>query len=77
VVLAHDQVLVRAGFRGLLDRSDASEVLAEAATGTEAVERTLTTQPDVVPVDVRMPVMDGLFVACGLCAPRPRNAGIT
>jgi CheY-like chemotaxis protein len=43
----------------------------------EAVERTLTTQPDVVPVDVRMPVMDGLFVACGLCAPRPRNAGTT
>jgi DNA-binding NarL/FixJ family response regulator len=67
VVLAHDQRLVRAGFRGLLDRSDASEVLAEAATGAEAVERTLATQPDVVPVDV----------ACGLCVPRPRNAGTT
>jgi DNA-binding NarL/FixJ family response regulator len=60
ILLADDQTLVRAGFRGLLDRSDDLEVVAEAATGVEAVERTLATQPDIVLMDVRMPVMDGL-----------------
>lgn len=60
VLIADDQTLVRAGFRGLLDRSGDIEVVAEAATGAEAIERTLATEPDVVLMDVRMPVMEGL-----------------
>jgi DNA-binding NarL/FixJ family response regulator len=60
VLLADDQTLVRAGFRVLLDRCDDIEVVGEAADGAEAVARALAHRPDVVLMDVRMPVVDGL-----------------
>jgi DNA-binding NarL/FixJ family response regulator len=60
VLLAEDQALVRAGFRGLLDRSDDIEVVGEAANGSDAVMMTRTTHADVVLMDIRMPVIDGL-----------------
>jgi DNA-binding NarL/FixJ family response regulator len=60
VVLADDQGLVRAGFRGLLENTDDIEVVGEAANGAEAVDRARASRPDVVLIDIRMPVMDGL-----------------
>jgi DNA-binding NarL/FixJ family response regulator len=60
VLLADDQVLVRAGFRSLLDAQDDIEVVGEAADGEEAVRLTTELGPDVVLMDIRMPGVDGL-----------------
>ncbi len=60
VVVADDQALVRAGFTVLVDSADDLEVVGEAADGDEAVKVTLRTRPDVVLMDVRMPVFDGI-----------------
>ncbi|MEV0408772.1 response regulator transcription factor [Actinoallomurus sp. NPDC050550] len=60
VLLADDQALVRAGFRALLDAQPDVEVVAEAGDGAEAVRLTRRERPDVVLMDIRMPVLDGL-----------------
>lgn len=60
VVLAEDQALVRAGFRGLLTHSDDIEVVGEAANGLDAVTLARSSHPNIVLMDIRMPVMDGL-----------------
>jgi DNA-binding NarL/FixJ family response regulator len=60
VLLADDQALVRAGLRVLLESAGDIDVVGEAATGGAALEGVRATRPDVVLMDVRMPVMDGL-----------------
>ncbi|MGW5679277.1 response regulator transcription factor [Streptomyces sp. NPDC003860] len=60
VLLADDQLLVRAGFRALLDAQRDIEVAGEASDGQEAVRLVGEVKPDVVLMDVRMPVLDGL-----------------
>ncbi|MBZ3901736.1 response regulator transcription factor [Streptomyces griseiscabiei] len=60
VLLADDQALVRAGFRALLDAQPDIEVAGEAADGEEALRRVRELRPDVVLMDIRMPVLDGL-----------------
>jgi DNA-binding NarL/FixJ family response regulator len=60
VVVADDQALVRAGFRVLVDTAPDLEVVGEAGDGAEAVELARRERPDVILMDVRMPVMDGL-----------------
>jgi DNA-binding NarL/FixJ family response regulator len=60
VMLADDQKLVRAGFRSILDGEDDITVVAEAGDGAEAVRVAASTRPDVVLMDIRMPVLDGL-----------------
>jgi DNA-binding NarL/FixJ family response regulator len=60
VVVADDQALVRVGFRGIIDATEGFTVVGEAGNGQEAIEVTRRTQPDVVLMDVRMPVMDGI-----------------
>jgi DNA-binding NarL/FixJ family response regulator len=60
VFLADDQAMVRAGFRMILESEPDIDVVGEAADGAQAVEAARRLAPDVVVMDVRMPVMDGL-----------------
>ncbi|MES2037855.1 MAG: response regulator transcription factor [Pseudomonadota bacterium] len=60
VVLVDDQMLVRSGIRGLLNLTDDIRVVAEAANGAEAVSIIRQAQPDVLLLDVRMPVCTGI-----------------
>jgi DNA-binding NarL/FixJ family response regulator len=60
VCLVDDQTLVRQGIRSLLALDDGIEVVAEAADGRQAVEVVPQVRPDVVLMDMRMPVMSGL-----------------
>ena len=60
VVIADDQPMMRAGFRAVLEATGSIEVVAEAATGDEAVRAATQHAPDVVLMDIRMPGMDGI-----------------
>ncbi len=60
VVIADDQAMMRAGFRMLLEAQGDIEVVAEAGDGAEAVMATERMDPDVVLMDIRMPIMDGV-----------------
>ncbi len=60
VVIADDQAMVRAGLRVLLSAEAGIDVVGEAGDGLAAVEEVAARRPDVVLMDVRMPVLDGL-----------------
>ena len=60
VLLVDDQQLVRTGFRMILADEEGIEVVGEAANGNEALRMATETSPDVVVMDIRMPVMDGV-----------------
>ena len=60
VLLADDHRLVRAGFRLILENDPEIEIVAEAATGEEAVALSLRHRPDVVLMDIQMPGGDGV-----------------
>jgi DNA-binding NarL/FixJ family response regulator len=74
VLLADDQVLVRAGFRALLEAEDDVEIVGEAGTGRATVDLVRQTHPDVVLMDIRMPDGDGLW-ATGEIAADPALTG--
>ncbi len=60
IVLVDDQELVRTGLRMILESEPGLEVVGEAANGTDAIEVTRQLRPDVVLMDIRMPLMDGV-----------------
>jgi DNA-binding NarL/FixJ family response regulator len=60
VLLADDQALVRTGFKMLLDTEEDITVVGEAASGVEAVALARAARPDVVLMDIRMPLLDGI-----------------
>lgn len=67
VVLADDQALIREGFRAILDRGGAFEVVGEAVDGAGAVAMVRRTRPDVVLMDIRMPGLDGIAATSQIC----------
>ncbi|GLY77956.1 response regulator [Actinoallomurus iriomotensis] len=74
VLIADDQGMVRSGFSILLNAQPDIHVVGEAVDGKEAVARAAELRPDVVLMDVRMPVMDGLaatrIITAGEAAPK-------
>ncbi|WP_101847290.1 response regulator [Zhihengliuella sp. ISTPL4] len=72
VVLVDDQALFRAGIRMLVASQPDLEVVGEAGNGQEALAVVAATRPDVVLMDIRMPVMDGLTATAEILArPEP------
>ena len=72
VLLADDHQIVRQGLKSLLAREDI-EVVGEASDGREAVELTATLAPDVVVLDVAMPLLNGLDAAREILQAAPRT----
>jgi DNA-binding NarL/FixJ family response regulator len=68
VLLADDQALLRTGFRMILHAQADLEVVGEAVDGADAVRLARALQPDVVLMDVRMPVLDGIQATAALTA---------
>ncbi|GHO46956.1 DNA-binding response regulator [Ktedonospora formicarum] len=66
VLVVDDQQLVRDGIASLLQVQDSIEVLATAANGQEALEAALHWQPNVILMDIRMPIMDGVLATIQL-----------
>lgn len=66
VLVVDDNAVLRRGVVSLLESSDGIEIVGEAGTGKEAISRASETRPDVVLLDVRMPVMDGIAAAGSL-----------
>ena len=60
ILIVDDQALIRSGLRMILESEADLTVIGEAADGTEAVEAARRLRPDVILMDVRMPVMDGI-----------------
>jgi DNA-binding NarL/FixJ family response regulator len=75
VLIADDEALVRGGFRVLVETEPGMVVVGEAADGATAVELTRATRPDVVLMDIRMPVVDGLRATREIAAD-PDLAGV-
>jgi len=60
VLVVDDEALLRSAFSSLIEAQDDLEVVGQAADGQQAVELAASLQPDVIVMDVRMPVMDGI-----------------
>jgi DNA-binding NarL/FixJ family response regulator len=81
-LIADDQAMVREGFAAVLDSQPGLLVVGQAADGADAVRQTRHLEPDVVLMDVRMPVMDGLqatrqILSAAASPPRPRVLMLT
>jgi DNA-binding NarL/FixJ family response regulator len=68
VLLAEDQALLRRAFRLIIDSAEDMTVVGEAPDGREALRLTRALRPDVVVMDIRMPVLDGLAATAEICA---------
>jgi DNA-binding NarL/FixJ family response regulator len=72
VLIADDDDLMRAGLAELLSGDPSIEIVGEASTGREAIERSSRVDPDVVLMDVRMPDLDGIAATRELTRKAPR-----
>lgn len=68
VLVTDDQAAVRAGFAALVAAEDGMQVAGEAANGREAIALARRTRPDVVLMDIRMPLIDGLEATRAICS---------
>ncbi|KAM3112254.1 response regulator transcription factor, partial [Phormidesmis sp. 146-33] len=73
VLLVDDQALIREGLRTLLDAKPDLMVVGEVANGQQAVEQVVILQPDVVLMDIRMPVMDGVAATKMIAQDHPKT----
>jgi DNA-binding NarL/FixJ family response regulator len=73
VLIADDDDLMRAGLVELLSADSTMEIVGEASTGREAVDRARRLDPDVVLMDVRMPDLDGIAATRELIRATPRT----
>ena len=71
VLVVDDQELLRSAFRSVIDAEDDMEVVGEAADGAKAVLLAASASPDVVVMDVRMPVMDRIEATRRITSLRP------
>jgi len=71
VLIADDQALVRVGLRKILDAETQCQVVGEANNGGEALAEARRLRPDVVLMDIRMPVLDGIEATRRITAERP------
>jgi len=79
VVVADDHPVMREGLSGIITNQEDMEVIGQAADGEEAVKVTLRVKPDVVLMDVIMPVLDGIGATRKIISERPetRVIGLT
>jgi DNA-binding NarL/FixJ family response regulator len=71
IIIADDHPVVRSGLHALLASQPDFEVVAEAQNGAEATELSISLTPDVILMDLQMPVMDGLAAIQQICAQQP------
>lgn len=71
VLLADDNIVIRQGLSSILDAEDDIKVVAEASTGAEAIQYLKKNQVDVVLMDIRMPVIDGIDATAEIIRLRP------
>lgn len=74
ILLADDHTVVRKGLRLLLENHPGFQVVADAATGREAVNLAEQQEPDVVVMDIAMPILNGIEAARQICAKLPHTA---
>lgn len=73
VLLVDDQVIIRQGLQSLLESKPDLQVVGDAENGQKAIEQVEVLQPDVVLMDVRMPVMDGVAATQAICQRFPET----